>query len=64
MPISAKISNEIKQLDVDPAFKEMMTSILMREDEGLTQKTYKAEYKAIVDAYIGHGESKDGSGAN
>lgn len=52
MPISEKISKEILQLDADKAFKEMMLKILKKEDDGLSQKTYKAEYKSIVDDFI------------
>lgn len=52
MPISEKISKEIHQLDADKAFKEMMLKILKKEDDGLSQKTYKAEYKSIVDDFI------------
>lgn len=64
MPISAKINNEINQLDADSSFKKMMTDILKREDEGLTQKTYKAEYQAIVDAFIERGGKQNESSTN
>ena len=60
MPISEKITDEIRRLNADKAFKEMMTTILRREDNGLTQKTYKAEYKSIVDGYITEKEACDG----
>ena len=52
MPISEKITKEILHLDADNAFKEMMIKILKKEDDGLSQKTYKAEYKSIVDEFI------------
>lgn len=64
MPISEKITNEIRQLRVDKAFKEMMTKILKEEDDGLSQKAYKAEYKTIVDEFIEIKEGKDGSGSD
>lgn len=56
MPISEKIVSEVNQLDTDKAFKDMMIRILKEEDNGLSQKAYKAEYKAIVDEFI---ESKE-----
>ena len=52
MPISEKIVSEVNQLDTDKAFKDMMIRILKEEDNGLSQKAYKAEYKAIVDEFI------------
>ena len=56
MPISEKIVSEVNQLETDKAFKDMMIRILKEEDNGLSQKAYKAEYKAIVDEFI---ESKE-----
>ena len=52
MPISEKIISEIQQLEVEKDFKEMMNKILEEEDNGLSQRAYKAEYKTIVDEYI------------
>ena len=64
MPISEKITNEIRQLDADKAFKEMMAKILKEEDDGLSQKAYKAEYKALVDEFIGKKEDNNESGSD
>lgn len=64
MPISDNIINEIKKLDADKSFKNLMTTILKQEDAGLSQKAYKAEYKSIVDAFIKKKEAKHGSGSD
>ena len=64
MPISEKIAQEINRLPVDEAFKAMMTTLLKEEDEGLSQKAYKAEYKRIVDEFIVKGEGQNGSGSD
>lgn len=64
MPISENIMKEIKQLDADKSFKNMMTTLLKQEDAGLSQKAYKAEYKAIVDAFIKKKEAKHGAGSD
>ncbi len=61
MPISDNISREIKRIKADSIFKDLMMEILTKEDEGLSSRTYKAEYKAIVDAFINKTEENNGS---
>ncbi len=61
MPISNNIIQEVNRLDIDQGTKDLMFSILKQEDEGLSIRTYKAEYKRLVDDFISGKENKNES---
>ena len=50
MPISKKIHNEIEELYVENAEKELLIEILNFEDEGL--RNYTSKYEELIREYI------------
>ena len=50
MPISKKIINEIEKMDETDEMKELMTDILVLEDNGV--KRWTNDYDKMIDEFI------------